>query len=337
MVVGLVAVVLIAGLVSLGIRAAQGAYADTYRLTAVFTRSGQGLDSFSTVKIRGVTVGSVTNIRLRPDGRAEITLEIQDGVEIPDTVVASGEPLSVFGPKFIKLDLGAHEGSGPYLRDGDVIGNTRAATEITDLLSEAASVFDALDPTELHTIIATLADGLRNLGPDLAAIVDDASLLADLAVAHDAEAKQFLRDLAALSGTLAAHGTDVTSAAADLRSFLPSISGHRDELGELLDAASRISKDLAAVVDGHADDLDQIVSGVSRTVQALYDQLGCVSSFVVGNVSLFRALGGSLLSYELPDGHIAGVVTGPYSFAALLEPPPMPVRPDVPPCTGGAR
>ena len=294
-------------------RPREDSYASRYTLTAVFPRSGQSLDNFSTVKIRGVTVGQVASIKLRPDGRSEVRLHIEDGTRVPDTVAASAEPLSVFGPKFIKLDPGAHEGVGPYLRDGDRIVNASPPTEVTDVVTGAAHLLDALDPHDLATVIHTLAEATDGLGVELGRTVDNTAKVVGVLNARAGDIRQLLADLAGLTGALSAKGQAITAGARDLTPALTAVGSRPDQLGELLGQTSLLSSELADVVNGHAPAIHRIVDGLSSAVGAIYGQLALVPDFLRANARLLGGLGERLLVYEIPDGHVIGVIRGPAS------------------------
>jgi phospholipid/cholesterol/gamma-HCH transport system substrate-binding protein len=329
LVLSLIGFTLIAAIAAIGVRVALGELDDVYTLRAQFPRTGQGLDSTSSVKIRGVTVGSVSGITLHTDGTAEVTLHLQARYRVPDTVVASAEPLSIFGPKFIRLDPGAHETSGPFLADNASIEHTTSPTEIVDVLGEAARVLNAIDPADLHTVIATLAQGLEGTGPTIGKAVDDVSTLVDVLAKHNGDTRQLLADLATVTRTFAEHGESINATADALHNVLPTLSAHDDDLGLLLDASASTSRTLSALVQGHATALDQVIAGLSPTVRMLDDQLACVPGFLKANADLIGLLGRRLLVYNLPGGQIAGIVSGPASFNRLLSPVPTVVSPPV--------
>jgi phospholipid/cholesterol/gamma-HCH transport system substrate-binding protein len=311
--IGLCGLVLVASVGTLGIKAAQDVYADVYTLKANFPRSGQSLDSFATVKIRGVTVGSVGSIKLLRDGQAQVTMHIRGATRVPDTASASGEPLSVFGPKFIRLEPGAHEGVGPYLRGGDTITNTQPPAEVTDLVTGLSKLFDSLDPHELATVVHTTAEATDGLGAELHRTVGNAAKVVGVLDAHAADTSRTLADLSALSSSLAAKGVALTDAARDISPVLGVVGARSDQLGRLLDDTSRLSSDLAALVNGHAPAVHHIVDGASSAVAAIYDQLAHVPEFLNANALLIGGLGERLLAYNLPDGHWIGVIRGPAS------------------------
>src|SRR5262249_14730143 len=132
---------------------------DGVRLVARFGHAGQGLDTSLPVKVRGVTVGSVSSIRLNDDGRVTVTLRLDPGVRVPASASAAIEPASAFGPKFVDLAPGAGEAHGPYLADGARIARTSDPKGLADLLGDANATVRAIDPDDVATIVHTLAEG----------------------------------------------------------------------------------------------------------------------------------------------------------------------------------
>ncbi len=328
-VLGAVTVVLAIGVVVVAVSVSAGQYASIYMLRATFPRTGQGLDETSTVKLRGVTVGTVAGIKLLAGGQADITLHIDDGIRVPDSVSASVEPLSVFGPKFIRLDPGDHEASGPYLGDGARITRTQGPTEVIDVLGAASRLLDAVDPLELGSVVHTLARGLDGTGPAIGRIADHGAELAITLEASTAQTAALLHDLAVVASGLSSRGVALNSISRDSAAALPTLTEHGDDLGRLLDATSRVSRELSSLIDAHATAIDRIMLGLVPAAKALFDQLACIPQFLRANTDLIGALGQKLLIYELGDGHVAGVVSGPYSMASMMTPPgaasPVPV------------
>ncbi|XVQ09130.1 MlaD family protein [Spirillospora sp. CA-255316] len=64
------------------------------------------------VKVRGVTVGKVESVALAPDGRVRVRLRVERDVRVPRGAQARIDPVSIFGPKEISLDLGPAAGRG---------------------------------------------------------------------------------------------------------------------------------------------------------------------------------------------------------------------------------
>jgi phospholipid/cholesterol/gamma-HCH transport system substrate-binding protein len=318
--IGLIALILMAGTIAVGIKYSVGAFADVYTLHAVFDRTGHGLDDSSTVKIRGVSVGRVSSIKLLADGRADVGLRMQHGVRVADTTVASAEPLSVFGPLYVKLEPGSHEGSGPFLPVGGRIAQTTSPTEVTDILARVSPVLQAIDPQELLTVLHTVAAGVDGLGPQIGRTLDNGSKLVDLLQRQSSNTSQFLGDLARLSSVLGPRGPELAGAAQDLNAVLPTVASHPDQIGQLLDAASRLSVDLADLVNGHSGALDQTIAGLVTAVGPIYQQLAALPGFLQALNGFFYALGTALIRVPGPQGHVIGVLEGnePFGLCVIL-------------------
>ena len=102
-----------------------------YGLSASF-RSIEGVSVGTDVRLAGVKIGTVTDIQLDPQTfRAETTLNVSDGVELPDdsAVVISSEGL--LGGNFVEILPG---GSPFNFEPGAEIEDTQSSVSLISLL-----------------------------------------------------------------------------------------------------------------------------------------------------------------------------------------------------------
>src|SRR5581483_11197592 len=81
-----------------------GGFKPGFTVGATFTRAGQLLRDGSDVKLRGVLVGEVKSIDVKPDGTAHINMRILPDNKIPSNVGAAIRAKTLFGEKFIELE-----------------------------------------------------------------------------------------------------------------------------------------------------------------------------------------------------------------------------------------
>lgn len=108
-----------------------GGNSGTYPLHASF-RSVEGVSSGTDVRMAGVKIGSVGAIALDPKTFfADMTVNIQDGIELPDDsqIIVASEGL--LGGSFIEIQPG---GSPDNLKAGDEITDTQSSLSILGLL-----------------------------------------------------------------------------------------------------------------------------------------------------------------------------------------------------------
>jgi phospholipid/cholesterol/gamma-HCH transport system substrate-binding protein len=267
------------------------------------------------VKLRGVNVGEVAGIELQDDGRALITLSLHDGVQVPDTAVASIEPLSIFGPKFVRLDPGDHEMSGPFLGDGDEIAETRTQRELTDILASTTELLGHIDPMDLVTIVDAIAEGVGGMGPQLGRTIDASSTLATVAAAHADDLRQFLVDAAVLTGTLAAHGDDIVTIGEDIDTAAALDDPGR--LDQLLDTTTGLSTQLAALLRDNQANLDVTLRSVASFVGGIHGEVDKIPQLIDLLDSFFGRVA-DVIRMPGPAGTTLGALRGFPSFDLCL-------------------
>jgi phospholipid/cholesterol/gamma-HCH transport system substrate-binding protein len=258
---GLVSLVLLGILGTVGVKYAFGEYDAGYQLTAAFDGAGQNLDTESVVKMRGVDVGQVDGIRLDDQDRAVVTLHLDPDVRVPESTVAVIRPISIFGPKFVDLVPGSGEHDGPWYEEGDEIEHTRPALELGDIIGEAAELLDAVDPQDMTTILHTFAQGVDGLDREIADSITHGQTVLQSMIDSTGDRHELLSNLAQIAGRLADRGDDIVGLGENAHRALPVVSEHSDDFAGLLEATSRLSSDLADVLGANADVMGPAATG----------------------------------------------------------------------------
>lgn len=127
--------VVLAAAVAFAVYAGQAAGLSTgstgYPLTASF-RSIEGVNVGTDVRLAGVKIGTVTDVTLNPDTfRADTTLSVASGVEIPDDSAAIISSEGLLGGNFVEIMPG---GSPFAFAAGDEILDTQSSVSLITLL-----------------------------------------------------------------------------------------------------------------------------------------------------------------------------------------------------------
>ncbi len=321
---GAIGMLLLVALVTVGIKASFGAFEGGYELQGTFAAAGQGLNEGSSVAVRGVNVGEVTGIEL-VDNRAVVRLRIEDGVRIPETAAAVIRPKTLFGEKYIDIDLGDDETTGPYLGDGAEIQDTLGGFELERVLADAYPVLEAIDPAELAVVLDELATAGRGLGPNINRSIVNGATLAELGASNDAEFRQFTSDLALLSEELQSLAPDLVAGAVDLNAALPTLNDRSGQLNAALRDTSRLAGDLADVIEANESFTTNALTNGSKTLQILYDRRAQVQPLLQGLTRYTRTIA-EAIRVEAGDGTLMGAIKAVVSVGSTLEghdsPPP---------------
>lgn len=302
--VGAASAVLVGALSIIGIRYGQGAFDPTYPLSAVFPTSAQGVftDGATDVKMRGVSVGSVSSVELLPDGQARITLAIDSDTRVPDSVTARLEPLSVFGPKFVSLDPSEGDsGNGPFLESGSTIAVAETGTDLTDVLDGATELFGAVDPVELVEIFQAISTGVSGLGDEMAGIIDNGTELLSIADRNRTELERFLPDLRTVASTTASRSDSLLRSVDDVRTIAALLAERGDDLNSLFATAALVAERMTALFGDAADEIDLTIRAIAAVVEGIYGERELVPK-ALDTVGAFFEMLGAGMRLPGPDG-----------------------------------
>lgn len=146
-----------------------------YTIHAVLPVGG-GIYKDAGVTYRGVQIGKVSGLHLKPD-RVVVDLAIRHGVRIPVNVTASVRELTAAAEQY--FDLVPANADPPYLRPGYTIPEERTSIPVSigQLLNTVNSLVNSLNASDLNTLSKALAEGLEGAGQDLRSIIVDGSTL----------------------------------------------------------------------------------------------------------------------------------------------------------------
>jgi virulence factor Mce-like protein len=168
---GLAFLVVLALLLGLSVASYRKAFTDVARVTLETDTAGNQLQEASDVKVRGVIVGDVREVKGNADG-ATIQLAIDPAYldRIPADVTARLLPKTLFGERFVSLEL-PDDPSPERLADGDVIGQDRSenAIELQRVIDDTLPLLQAVRPDDLSYTLGAVANALRGKGDDLGA------------------------------------------------------------------------------------------------------------------------------------------------------------------------
>jgi phospholipid/cholesterol/gamma-HCH transport system substrate-binding protein len=307
MLTGAIALLLLMSTITVGVKAAFGAYAGGYRVSGTFDAAGQGLLPGSDVKVRGVNVGSVRKIQL-VDGAAQVTMRLHSDQKVPKDVIARIRAKTLFGEKFVDLDLTkADEVTGPFLQNGDRITHTEGGFELESVLTDLYPLLKAIDPTELMTVISNLADGGRGLGENINRTLVNSAKVSDVFAKHDADTAKFLHDFALVSGQLAKSADDLVGIATAGNQVLPILNDHEADLVTILQQTGRLSNDVADVLLNNRPFVDASLGGGSKALQILYDRRTQVVPLVIALREYVQTLS-EVIRINVGDGTLMGAV-----------------------------
>jgi phospholipid/cholesterol/gamma-HCH transport system substrate-binding protein len=136
-----------------------------------------GLYPRSNVTYRGAQVGIVDSVNLTDSG-VQAVLSLDSNVKIPADLKAEVHSVSSVGEQYVQLL--PRSGSGPSLKDGDVIPKNRTTvpTDINKVLTDTTRGLQAIPQENLKTVVDEAYVAVGGLGPELRRLVNGSTTLA---------------------------------------------------------------------------------------------------------------------------------------------------------------
>lgn len=230
-------------------------------VTLTADRSGLVMEPGGKVKMRGLAVGHVTDVRSATGGTAVMTLAIDPEYVryIPANVAAQINATTAFGAKYVDL-IYPSDPSPERITAHQTLRSSDTTSEVNTVFENIVGLLDKIDPAKLNATLSAIAEGVRGQGEAIGQATSDANqvLLAlnprsetirtdlhavrDFATTYGAAAGDLLTALDALSTT----STTVSERAGDVDALLVNVLGFADSGTQLLGTAK---DDLVRTVD----------------------------------------------------------------------------------------
>ncbi len=248
------------------------------------SKIGLQLPTRADVKIRGVIVGEVLEAQATEDG-AELTLGIypDETHTIPENVTARIEPKTLFGEKYVALQV--PEVPKGEIQAGDRIEQTVVAHEVEQTLSDLYPLLRAVQPAELNKTLNALAtalegrgeligqnltilDGyLKRMNPLLPDLIQDVRLLAstsDLYADVVPEIAETLRNTVTTGNTVRTNEKKLLALYQDVGAFSNTTRSFLAENGDNIIRVNQAGAKITRVLAKYAPEYTCLLGGIVR-------------------------------------------------------------------------
>ena len=182
--------------------------------------AGNNLPVNADVKVRGLIVGQVRDVKASDNGRVTVTLGLEPDKAkmLPANVTARILPKTLFGERYVSLVLPQNP-DGATLGNGDTIATDSSgnALELQTLFDRLLPVLDAIPPQDLSVTLGSLSKALQGNGERLGATFDELNNIFKQVNANMPELEGTIRGLATFSQTYSQALPDVIDALDTLR------------------------------------------------------------------------------------------------------------------------
>ena len=307
---GLVFIVVIAGLVALAVGLYTKAFTPVTMVELKADRIGNQLSVHGDVKLRGIRVGEVRDVRSTGDGATiRIALDKDLAPLVPADVSARLLPKTLFGEKEVNLVI-PEGGGGRPIRAGDVIPQDRSETAIETerVLNDFLPLLKSLKPAQLSMALNAVSSSLRGRGDRLGRnLALNASYFRELNPELPRLMENF-RGLADLGNNYADAAPDLLRLMENFPVSSQSLVDHREELQTFLDSTSTVAASADEFLRVNERSLVRLAAE-SRPVLQVYARYSPQYPCMLRNLPIQSKIGEKAFGGLQPGLHITLEVT----------------------------
>ncbi|KUO15784.1 MCE family protein [Streptomyces dysideae] len=288
---GVVFIAVLALLLSLSVAVYRQVFTPVVRITLEAGSLGNQLDPRADVKLRGLLVGEVREVRA--DGTKatlDIALKPEHVAYIPSDVHARLLPKTLFGEKYVDLVPPAHSSARP-IRAGDVItqDRTRVGIELQQLMNDLLPLLRTVQPGKLNATLSAFATALegrgdrigdnltrleaylRRLNPHLPSLKEDIARFADVAEVYGDAAPdllEILRNTVTTSRTIVERKEQLAAALTSTATVAGTAEDFLDVNGDRLITLGRVSRPTLDLFARYSPEYPCLFAGLVRQEKA---------------------------------------------------------------------
>lgn len=201
------------------------------------------------VRVAGVSVGKVTDVAPYLQGKALVTFEVEDGLELTTSTHVAVRFLNLVGTRYLTLEPGTAKSATP-LEPGSLIPESRTepALNLTALFNGFRPLFAALDPREINEFSLNLVKVLQGEGGTVASLLRHTGSLTNTLADRDKLIGQVINNLQGTLTTVDVNRKALSELIVGLRTWMTQLAKNRETIGASLDNVSALLMSVAGLV-----------------------------------------------------------------------------------------
>ncbi|MEH1126138.1 MCE family protein [Micromonospora sp. CPCC 206061] len=239
-----------------------------------------GLLGGDDVRIAGVRVGQVRDIRVVDNSVAEVTFTVDDDVPVAASVLAKIRYRNLVGQRYIALSEGPGDG-GPLRPRGLIpLSQTAPALDLTALFNGFRPLFTALTPDDVNKLAYEIIQVLQGEGGTVASLLRRTASVTNTLADRDAVIGRVVTNLNQVLSTLASRDQELDQTIGSLQQFVSGLAADRvaignavDSLADLTGATADLLHDARPAIAADVASLDTLAGTLNRNSAVIDETL----------------------------------------------------------------
>jgi phospholipid/cholesterol/gamma-HCH transport system substrate-binding protein len=294
--------------------------------TARFT-DVTALNKGDDVRIAGVRVGQVEDIRVVDRRLAEVGFSIDGDRRLPASATATIKYRNLVGQRYIALEQGVGD-VGAVLAEGGVIPleRTKPALDLTVLFNGFKPLFQALNPEDINKLSYEIIQVLQGEGGTIDSLLRHTASLTSTLASKDQVIGEVIDNLNSVLDTVNSRGEQLSTLVTTVQQLVSGLAQDRQPIGDAITALGDLTSTTAGLLDQARQPLKDDIAALGLVSKNLGDSEAVVEGAIQKlphklETITRTATYGSWFNFFLCEGTgkiaVPPVITNPIPITAL--------------------
>ena len=222
------------------------------------------------VRIAGVRVGQVKDVKIVDKRQAEVEFEVDAGRQLPAGVTAQIKFRNLVGQRYVSLGEG-DDSSGKTLGPGGTIplDRTTPALDLTELFNGFKPLFTALNPDDVNKLSYEVIQVLQGEGGTVESLLSHTASLATTIADKDQVIGQVIDNLNSVLDTVNAHTPQLNDLIVKLQQLVSGLAADRKPIGDAIESLGNLAETTSGLLGEVREPLKNDISALGNLTNQL--------------------------------------------------------------------
>ncbi|MFF1606382.1 MCE family protein [Amycolatopsis sp. NPDC058278] len=222
------------------------------------------------VRIAGVRVGQVKDVKIVDKRQAEVEFEVDAGRTLPAGVTAQIKFRNLVGQRYVSLGEG-DDSTGKTLSPGGTIPleRTTPALDLTELFNGFKPLFTALNPEDVNKLSYEVIQVLQGEGGTVESLLSHTASLATTIADKDQVIGEVIDNLNSVLDTVNAHTPQLNDLIIKLQQLVSGLAADRKPIGDAIESLGTLAQTTSGLLGEVREPLKNDIDALGNLTSAL--------------------------------------------------------------------
>ncbi|UKD53902.1 MCE family protein [Amycolatopsis sp. FU40] len=233
------------------------------------------------VRIAGVRVGQVKDVKIVDKRQAQVDFEVDSGRKLPAGVTAQIKFRNLVGQRYVSLGEG-DDTSGATLKPGDTIPleRTTPALDLTELFNGFKPLFTALNPSDVNKLSYEVIQVLQGEGGTVESLLSHTASLATTIANKDQVIGEVIDNLNSVLDTVNQHTPQLNDLIVKLQQLVSGLAADRKPIGDAIEGLGNLANTTAGLLTDARAPLKDDIAALGKLTTNLNQNEPLVEHFI---------------------------------------------------------